>query len=163
MKLFDVESLTGNTWPCLSKSEDGMSSAGSHNVSLSYLMVQVMLAPLVDIALKVSQLHEKTGRTGPTVITWFLCHTASTHPQQQDTSTLLGGEAALECCLGFGLAFSPKQSWMKKWNSTSPVEHQKIHEELSIYLTLKVTHCHLLLKSALDYSGIGNKWTTVKS
>uniref|UniRef100_A0A671W896 Phosphoglucomutase 1 n=1 Tax=Sparus aurata TaxID=8175 RepID=A0A671W896_SPAAU len=30
---------------------------------------QVMLAPLVDIALKVSQLQEKTGRTGPTVIT----------------------------------------------------------------------------------------------
>nr|XP_049572910.1 phosphoglucomutase-1 isoform X5 [Syngnathus scovelli] len=30
---------------------------------------QVMLAPLVDIALKLSQLHEKTGRTGPTVIT----------------------------------------------------------------------------------------------
>ncbi|MEQ2241263.1 Phosphoglucomutase-1 [Ilyodon furcidens] len=30
---------------------------------------QVMLAPLVDIALKVSQLHERTGRTGPTVIT----------------------------------------------------------------------------------------------
>lgn len=31
--------------------------------------VQVMLAPLVDIALKVSQLQEKTGRSGPTVIT----------------------------------------------------------------------------------------------
>lgn len=31
--------------------------------------VQVMLAPLVDIALKVSQLRETTGRTGPTVIT----------------------------------------------------------------------------------------------
>ncbi|KAG8003192.1 Phosphoglucomutase-1 [Nibea albiflora] len=30
---------------------------------------QVMLAPLVDIALRVSQLHERTGRTGPTVIT----------------------------------------------------------------------------------------------
>ncbi|XP_036377228.1 phosphoglucomutase-1 isoform X2 [Megalops cyprinoides] len=30
---------------------------------------QVMLAPLVTIALKVSQLHEKTGRSGPTVIT----------------------------------------------------------------------------------------------
>ncbi|MBN3316110.1 PGM1 protein, partial [Atractosteus spatula] len=30
---------------------------------------QVMLAPLVTIALKISQLHEKTGRTGPTVIT----------------------------------------------------------------------------------------------
>ncbi|XP_034386633.1 phosphoglucomutase-1 isoform X2 [Cyclopterus lumpus] len=30
---------------------------------------QVMLAPLIDIALKVSQLQEKTGRTGPTVIT----------------------------------------------------------------------------------------------
>uniref|UniRef100_A0A7N9AUQ9 EF-hand calcium binding domain 7 n=1 Tax=Mastacembelus armatus TaxID=205130 RepID=A0A7N9AUQ9_9TELE len=30
---------------------------------------QVMLAPLVDIALKVSQLREKTGRTAPTVIT----------------------------------------------------------------------------------------------
>uniref|UniRef100_A0A3Q2NNV6 Phosphoglucomutase 1 n=1 Tax=Fundulus heteroclitus TaxID=8078 RepID=A0A3Q2NNV6_FUNHE len=30
---------------------------------------QVMLAPLVDIALKLSQLHERTGRTGPTVIT----------------------------------------------------------------------------------------------
>nr|XP_057929218.1 phosphoglucomutase-1 isoform X4 [Doryrhamphus excisus] len=30
---------------------------------------QVMLAPLVDIALKVSQLQERTGRTGPTVIT----------------------------------------------------------------------------------------------
>ncbi|XP_056607379.1 phosphoglucomutase-1 [Triplophysa dalaica] len=30
---------------------------------------QVMLAPLVDIALKISQLQEKTGRTAPTVIT----------------------------------------------------------------------------------------------
>lgn len=30
---------------------------------------QDMLAPLVDIALKISQLQEKTGRTGPTVIT----------------------------------------------------------------------------------------------
>ncbi|MBN3302189.1 phosphoglucomutase-1 isoform X1 [Amia ocellicauda] len=30
---------------------------------------QVMLAPLVTIALKISQLHERTGRTGPTVIT----------------------------------------------------------------------------------------------
>uniref|UniRef100_A0A8C9W638 EF-hand calcium binding domain 7 n=2 Tax=Scleropages formosus TaxID=113540 RepID=A0A8C9W638_SCLFO len=30
---------------------------------------QVMLAPLVKIALKISQLHEKTGRSGPTVIT----------------------------------------------------------------------------------------------
>ncbi|KAI5628247.1 phosphoglucomutase-1, partial [Silurus asotus] len=29
---------------------------------------QVMLAPLVDIALRVSKLQEKTGRTGPTVI-----------------------------------------------------------------------------------------------
>lgn len=35
--------------------------------------VQVMLAPLVDIALKLSQLHERTGRTGPTVITWSRC------------------------------------------------------------------------------------------
>ncbi|KAI1883197.1 hypothetical protein AGOR_G00242730 [Albula goreensis] len=30
---------------------------------------QVMLAPLVTIALKISQLHERTGRNGPTVIT----------------------------------------------------------------------------------------------
>ncbi|XP_076870965.1 phosphoglucomutase-1 [Brachyhypopomus gauderio] len=30
---------------------------------------QVMLAPLVDIALRISQLQEKTGRDGPTVIT----------------------------------------------------------------------------------------------
>uniref|UniRef100_A0A4W5JUU0 Phosphoglucomutase 1 n=1 Tax=Hucho hucho TaxID=62062 RepID=A0A4W5JUU0_9TELE len=30
---------------------------------------QVMLAPLVTIALKVSQLHERTGRSGPSVIT----------------------------------------------------------------------------------------------
>lgn len=30
---------------------------------------QVMLAPLVDIALKISQLQEKTGRSAPTVIT----------------------------------------------------------------------------------------------
>uniref|UniRef100_A0A3P9AL03 Phosphoglucomutase 1 n=1 Tax=Esox lucius TaxID=8010 RepID=A0A3P9AL03_ESOLU len=30
---------------------------------------QVMLKPLVEIALKISGLHEKTGRTGPTVIT----------------------------------------------------------------------------------------------
>ncbi|XP_076731637.1 phosphoglucomutase-1 isoform X4 [Maylandia zebra] len=30
---------------------------------------QAILAPLVDIALKLSQLHERTGRTGPTVIT----------------------------------------------------------------------------------------------
>uniref|UniRef100_A0A8C3TBZ5 Phosphoglucomutase-1 n=2 Tax=Chelydra serpentina TaxID=8475 RepID=A0A8C3TBZ5_CHESE len=30
---------------------------------------QVMLAPLIGIALKLSQLHERTGRTGPTVIT----------------------------------------------------------------------------------------------
>ncbi|TSL22084.1 Phosphoglucomutase-1 [Bagarius yarrelli] len=30
---------------------------------------QVMLAPLVDIALRISKLQEKTGRTGPTVIT----------------------------------------------------------------------------------------------
>ncbi|RXM31440.1 hypothetical protein EOD39_7017 [Acipenser ruthenus] len=30
---------------------------------------QVMLAPLVTIALKVSELHERTGRSGPTVIT----------------------------------------------------------------------------------------------
>lgn len=47
--------------------------------SFCRLSVQVMLAPLVDIALKVSQLQERTGRTGPTVITWVLCHTASTH------------------------------------------------------------------------------------
>ncbi|NXL50868.1 PGM1 protein, partial [Podilymbus podiceps] len=30
---------------------------------------QVMLAPLISIALKLSQLHERTGRAGPTVIT----------------------------------------------------------------------------------------------
>ncbi|KAG8132498.1 hypothetical protein E2320_010347 [Naja naja] len=30
---------------------------------------QVMLAPLISIALSLSQLHERTGRTGPTVIT----------------------------------------------------------------------------------------------
>ncbi|XP_038268324.1 phosphoglucomutase-1 isoform X3 [Dermochelys coriacea] len=30
---------------------------------------QVMLAPLIGIALKLSQLHERTGRSGPTVIT----------------------------------------------------------------------------------------------
>ncbi|KAM9844517.1 phosphoglucomutase-1-like isoform 1-T1 [Aulostomus maculatus] len=30
---------------------------------------QVMLAPLVTIALKISQLHQRTGRSGPTVIT----------------------------------------------------------------------------------------------
>ncbi|NWZ15160.1 PGM1 protein, partial [Agelaius phoeniceus] len=30
---------------------------------------QVMLAPLISIALKLSQLHERTGRSGPTVIT----------------------------------------------------------------------------------------------
>lgn len=42
--------------------------------------VQVMLAPLVDIALKVSQLHERTGRTGPTVITWSSFHAAFTRP-----------------------------------------------------------------------------------
>lgn len=42
--------------------------------------VQVMLAPLVDIALKVSQLQEKTGRSGPTVITWFLPRTPFTQP-----------------------------------------------------------------------------------
>ncbi|MGH0143277.1 UNVERIFIED_CONTAM: hypothetical protein FKN15_031868 [Acipenser sinensis] len=32
-------------------------------------LFQVMLAPLVTIALKVSELHERTGRSGPTVIT----------------------------------------------------------------------------------------------
>lgn len=46
---------------------------GIHQVNRKYrkffVFVQVMLAPLVDIALKVSQLQEKTGRTGPTVIT----------------------------------------------------------------------------------------------
>ncbi|XP_048352342.1 phosphoglucomutase-1 isoform X1 [Sphaerodactylus townsendi] len=30
---------------------------------------QVMLAPLISISLKLSELHERTGRTGPTVIT----------------------------------------------------------------------------------------------
>lgn len=33
------------------------------------LSLQVMLAPLISIALKVSQLQERTGRTAPTVIT----------------------------------------------------------------------------------------------
>lgn len=46
---------------------------GLHQANTQYrrffVFVQVMLAPLVDIALKVSQLQEKTGRTGPTVIT----------------------------------------------------------------------------------------------
>lgn len=64
-----------------------------------YVIIQVMLAPLVDIALKVSQLHERTGRTGPTVITWFFCHTVSTHPQQQDTSALLGVKLPLNAVL----------------------------------------------------------------
>lgn len=54
------------------------SSKFSLSLSLSVYYTQVMLAPLVDIALKVSQLHERTGRTGPTVITWFLRCTAST-------------------------------------------------------------------------------------
>ena len=35
----------------------------------SFCLPQVMLAPLISIALKVSQLQEKTGRTAPTVIT----------------------------------------------------------------------------------------------
>lgn len=35
----------------------------------SLFFLQVMLAPLISIALKLSQLHERTGRTGPTVIT----------------------------------------------------------------------------------------------
>lgn len=39
----------------------------SSEPSLSSL--QVMLAPLISIALKLSQLHERTGRSGPTVIT----------------------------------------------------------------------------------------------
>ncbi|XP_043941491.1 phosphoglucomutase-1 isoform X1 [Protopterus annectens] len=39
------------------------------DVSKIYQEPQVMLGPLVTIALKISQLHERTGRSGPTVIT----------------------------------------------------------------------------------------------
>lgn len=71
----------------------------SYVLCVCYLFVQVMLAPLVDIALKVSQLKENTGRTAPTVITWFLCHTASTHPQQLDTSAVSGVKFPLNAAL----------------------------------------------------------------
>lgn len=37
--------------------------------SFSLCLPQVMLAPLISIALKVSKLQERTGRTAPTVIT----------------------------------------------------------------------------------------------
>lgn len=35
---------------------------------------QLMLAPLATIALKISQVHHRTGRSGPSVITWFLLY-----------------------------------------------------------------------------------------
>lgn len=33
-------------------------------------LLQAVLSPLIAIALKISQIHERTGRRGPTVITW---------------------------------------------------------------------------------------------
>lgn len=33
-------------------------------------VLQVVLGPLIAIALKISSIHERTGRRGPTVITW---------------------------------------------------------------------------------------------
>lgn len=78
--------------------------------------LQVMLAPLVDIALKISQLQEKTGRTGPTVITWVLHHIASTHDQQQDTSALVGVDLPPNAVLASVIGRS-RNSWMKKGNS----------------------------------------------
>lgn len=33
------------------------------------LLFQAVLSPLIAIALKISQIHERTGRRGPTVIT----------------------------------------------------------------------------------------------
>lgn len=45
----------------------------SHNSHLNTAcFLQEMLAPLATIALKISQLHHRTGRSGPSVITWFL-------------------------------------------------------------------------------------------
>lgn len=35
-----------------------------------FLLFQAVLSPLIAIALKISQIHERTGRRGPTVITW---------------------------------------------------------------------------------------------
>ena len=36
-----------------------------------FLLFQAVLSPLIAIALKISQIHERTGRRGPTVITWM--------------------------------------------------------------------------------------------
>jgi hypothetical protein len=36
-----------------------------------FFLFQAVLSPLIAIALKISQIHERTGRRGPTVITWM--------------------------------------------------------------------------------------------
>lgn len=113
------------------------------------LFVQVMLAPLVDIALKVSQLQERTGRTGPTVITWFLCHTAFTHPATGYLHSL-GGGGGWSCpwmlsWLQF-LTLRNRAGWKTETLHAGWLQ-KKIQEELLIYLTLKINHCLML-----DYS-----------
>lgn len=102
-----------------------------------------MLAPLVDIALKVSKLRERTGRTGPTVITWFFCHAASTHPQQQDTSALLGVKLPFNAVLAS--VVDPLKNWGGWKTETQQAGYQKIHVEHLIYVALKVTHWHILV------------------
>lgn len=42
---------------------------GSQCSQTFFLLFQAVLSPLIAIALKISQIHERTGRRGPTVIT----------------------------------------------------------------------------------------------
>ena len=49
------------------------------DVSKHHLDAQVALAEMIEIALKISQLKQRTGRDKPTVITWLIFNLFNGH------------------------------------------------------------------------------------
>ena len=76
-----------------------------------FLLFQAVLSPLIAIALKISQIHERTGRRGPTVITWM--EEKITHQGQRVRSA--GDTSLMPSCYLFVPLMTLKKEKMICW------------------------------------------------
>lgn len=118
--------------------------------------LQVVLGPLIAIALKISNIHERTGRRGPNVITWATRETTCRHTH---ASTCSHREKYLFSC-AFLFSFVSVASFpfffpfVSKWrlNCGCFISLKKENECCTLFSELFIDHCYLSALENFKYS-----------
>lgn len=117
--------------------------------------LQVVLGPLIAIALKISNIHERTGRRGPNVITWATQETTCRHTH---ASTCSHQEKYLfSCaflfffvCVFIPIFFSFVFKWWLNWGCFISLKME--NECCTLFSELSIDHRYLSALENFKYS-----------